>query len=136
DTRPVATPETRPTTVPGWTVREIVGGNIVLEGPNGISQVARGDLVPGLGRVDSVVRWGNRWIVVTSRGLVSTQWAEHSDRPELLRPLGLLCGLVPVAPSSALADSRNKMIRRSAFAPATHSTTMTVDTIMVQAIGS
>ena len=73
DTRPVATPETRPTTVPGWTVREIVGGNIVLEGPNGISQVARGDMVPGLGRVDSVVRWGNRWIVVTSRGLVTTQ---------------------------------------------------------------
>jgi hypothetical protein len=73
DTRPAAAPETRPTTVPGWTVREIVGGNIVLEGPNGIAQVARGDMVPGLGRIDSVVRWGNRWIVVTSRGLVTTQ---------------------------------------------------------------
>jgi hypothetical protein len=71
--KPVATPDTRPATVQGWTVREIVGGNIVLEGPNGISQVARGDMVPGLGRIDSIVRWGNRWIVVTSRGLVTTQ---------------------------------------------------------------
>jgi hypothetical protein len=28
--------------------------------------------VPGLGKIDSIVRWGNRWIVATSRGLVST----------------------------------------------------------------
>ena len=32
-----------------------------------------GDTVPGVGRVDSIVRWGNRWIVATSRGLISTQ---------------------------------------------------------------
>jgi hypothetical protein len=35
--------------------------------------VARGDTVPGVGTVDSIVRWGNRWIVVTSSGLIATQ---------------------------------------------------------------
>ena len=32
-----------------------------------------GDTVPGVGRVASIVRWGGRWIVATSRGLISTQ---------------------------------------------------------------
>jgi hypothetical protein len=70
--RPVAVPETRPTTIEGWTVREVVGGTVVLEGPDGVWRAARGETVPGVGRVDSIVRWGNRWIVATSRGLIST----------------------------------------------------------------
>jgi hypothetical protein len=70
--RPVALPETRPTTIEGWTVREVVGGTVVLEGPDGVWRAARGETVPGVGRVDSIVRWGNRWIVATSRGLIST----------------------------------------------------------------
>jgi hypothetical protein len=71
--RPVAVPETRPTTIEGWTVREVVGGTtVVLEGPDGVWRASRGETVPGVGRVDSIVRWGNRWIVATSRGLIST----------------------------------------------------------------
>lgn len=65
-------PETRPTTIAGWTLRQVTNGTAVLEGPNGIWRAARGDTVPGVGRVDSIVRWGNRWIVATSRGLIST----------------------------------------------------------------
>jgi excisionase family DNA binding protein len=65
-------PDTRPTTVIGWTLRSVSGGIAVLEGPYGTWRVARGDLVPGLGKVDSIVLWGNRWIVATTRGLVST----------------------------------------------------------------
>jgi hypothetical protein len=65
-------PETRPTTIPGWMLREVVNGTAVLQGPNGVWRVARGDTVPGVGRVDSIVRWGNRWIVATSMGLIST----------------------------------------------------------------
>jgi hypothetical protein len=65
-------PETRPTTIPGWMLREVVNGTAVLQGPNGILRVTRGDIVPGVGRVDSIVRWGNRWIVATSGGLIST----------------------------------------------------------------
>jgi hypothetical protein len=70
--RLVPVPETRPTTIEGWTVREVVGGTVVLEGPDGVWRAARGDTVPGVGRVDSIVRWGNRWIVATSSGLIST----------------------------------------------------------------
>jgi hypothetical protein len=65
-------PETRPATIPGWTVREVVGDSAVLEGPQGARRVARGESVPGLGKVETIVRWGNRWIVTTERGLIST----------------------------------------------------------------
>jgi hypothetical protein len=34
---------------------------------------ARGDSVPGLGRVESIVRWGNRWVIATASGLIATQ---------------------------------------------------------------
>jgi hypothetical protein len=66
-------PETKPTTIEGWVVREVTNGTAVLQGPNGVWNAKRGDNVPGLGTVDSIVMWGNRWIVSTSRGLVSTQ---------------------------------------------------------------
>jgi hypothetical protein len=65
-------PETRPTTIEGWTVREVTNGLAALEGPNGIWRVRRGDAVPGLGRIDSIVLWGRRWIVATSQSLIST----------------------------------------------------------------
>ncbi len=65
-------PETKPTTIQGWTVREVTNGLAALEGPNGTLRVRRGDTVPGLGRIDSIVLWGQRWIVATSQGLIST----------------------------------------------------------------
>ena len=65
-------PETRPTTIEGWTLREVMNGTAVLEGPNGTLRVTRGDTVPGVGRVVSIFRWGNRLMVATSRGLIST----------------------------------------------------------------
>ena len=43
----------------------------VLEGPNGIWRAKRGDAVPGVGRVESIVRWGNYWVVATSNGLIA-----------------------------------------------------------------
>jgi hypothetical protein len=68
----VTVPETPPTTIPGWIVREVADGKAVVQGPNGIWTVARGDILPGAGRVDSIVRWGHRWIVATNKGLIST----------------------------------------------------------------
>lgn len=65
-------PETRPTTIDGWTLREVVDGTAVLEGPGGVLRVRRGDTVPGVGKVVGILRWGNRLIVATSRGLIST----------------------------------------------------------------
>jgi hypothetical protein len=72
-TKPAPVPETRPTTIEGWTIREVNGGTAVLEGPNGVWKAVRGDTVPGVGKIDSIVRWGNRWIVATSKGLISTR---------------------------------------------------------------
>jgi hypothetical protein len=66
-------PETRPMTIEGWTVRDVSGSVAALEGPDGTWRAARGDIVPGLGRVDSIVRWGNYWLVSTSRGLVASE---------------------------------------------------------------
>ena len=68
-----APPETRPTTIPGWTVVDVRDGTAVLDGPDGIKMAARGDAIPGLGRIESIVRWGNRWIVATANGLIATQ---------------------------------------------------------------
>jgi hypothetical protein len=65
-------PETRPTTIDRWTLREVVDGTAVLEGPGGVWRVKRGDSVPGVGKVIGILRWGNRLIVATSRGLIST----------------------------------------------------------------
>ena len=65
-------PETRPTTIEGWTLREVMNGTAVLEGPNGTWRVTRGDTVPGVGRIVSIFRWGNRLMVATSSGLIST----------------------------------------------------------------
>ena len=69
----VAVPETRPATIPGWTVVDVRDGTAVLEGPDGIRMAARGDTIPGLGRVESIVRWGNRWVIATAGGLIATQ---------------------------------------------------------------
>lgn len=71
-TKLLPTPETRPTTIPGWTLHEVTNGTALLKGPNGIWRVTPGQTVPGVGRVDSIVRWGNRLIVATSSGLIST----------------------------------------------------------------
>ena len=64
------TPETRPTTIEGWTLREVTNGTAVLEGPNGIWRARPGDTVPGLGRIEFYIRSNGRWIVPTSRGLI------------------------------------------------------------------
>jgi hypothetical protein len=68
----VAAPETRPTTIVGWTVVDVRDGTAVLEGPDGIRMAARGDTIPGIGRVESIVRWGGRWVVATASGLIAT----------------------------------------------------------------
>jgi hypothetical protein len=68
----VAAPETKPATIPGWTVVDVRDGTAVLEGPEGIRMAARGDTIPGVGRVESIVRWGGRWVIATASGLIAT----------------------------------------------------------------
>ena len=66
-------PETRPATIAGWTIREVYGGTAVLVGRDHVWTVRLGDYVPGVGRINAITRWGRRWIVVTTNGLISTQ---------------------------------------------------------------
>ena len=66
------TPETKPATIKGWTVREVSNGSAIVEGPNGVWRATPGATVPGVGTVNSIVGWGNRFIVATSNGLIST----------------------------------------------------------------
>jgi hypothetical protein len=66
-------PDTRPTTIEGWTVLDVRGGTAVLAGPDGVRMGMRGDTVPGIGRIESIVRWGDRWIVATDSGLITTR---------------------------------------------------------------
>ena len=71
--------ETTPTTIAGWTLREVTNGTAVLQGPIGILRVTRGDTVPGLGKVTSIVRWGNGWVVATGAGYCASAPPDHVD---------------------------------------------------------
>jgi hypothetical protein len=75
----LARPETTPTTIADWTLREVTNGTAVLQGPIGILRVTRGDTVPGLGKITSIVRWGNGWVVATSAGYCTSAPPDYVD---------------------------------------------------------
>ncbi len=66
-------PETRPTTVEGWSVRSVDYEGAILVGPDHVWTVKPGDVVPDLGRIDNIVRWGKYWVVGTSSGIISSE---------------------------------------------------------------
>ncbi|EAQ35191.1 hypothetical protein NB311A_16899 [Nitrobacter sp. Nb-311A] len=57
--------------VHGWVLHDVMDGNALIEGRSGVYEVQAGDPVPGLGRVDAIRRQDGRWVVVTSRGLIT-----------------------------------------------------------------
>ena len=58
--------------VPGWVLRDVNNGVATIQGARlGTIEVEAGDVVPGLGRIDAIRKQNNRWVVVTSRGLVT-----------------------------------------------------------------
>jgi hypothetical protein len=59
--------------IPNWVVREVINGKAILQGPRGVIGVSRGDLVPGVGRVQSIARQGGRWIVATKNGVIGAR---------------------------------------------------------------
>jgi len=76
--QPALSPATGPrqgieaTVLKQWRVREVLNGIALLEGPRGLLGVSRGQVIPGVGRVESIERRGNRWVVATSKGLITT----------------------------------------------------------------
>ncbi len=66
-------PETRPISIEGWSVRSVDYEGAILVGPDRVWTVKTGDAVPGLGRIDTIVRWGKYWVVGTSSGIISSE---------------------------------------------------------------
>jgi hypothetical protein len=71
-TRAVAAPDQ----VSDWALREVQDGVAVIEDrKHRVLEVAKGDVVPGLGRVESVERRGRDWAVTTGKGaIVPRDW--------------------------------------------------------------
>ena len=64
---------TEPKRIANWLVKDVVDGTAILEGPSGIIGVSSGDVVPGVGRVESIIRRGGRWVVATSKGVITAR---------------------------------------------------------------
>lgn len=76
-TSTVAAHPARPPAIEGWTLRRVINGAAVLQGRVGLVQVLPGESLPDLGRVESIKRQGNHWVVVTSRGMIVSRWTMH-----------------------------------------------------------
>jgi hypothetical protein len=54
----------------GWAVHEVRGNIALLEGPQGMYEVMRGQTMPAIGRIESFERKGRGWQVRTTRGIL------------------------------------------------------------------
>jgi hypothetical protein len=63
--RPVETHE-----LAGWSVRDGQNGAAIIMGQSGAYAVMSGMMVPGIGRVSSIHRRANRWVVETDKGTI------------------------------------------------------------------
>jgi hypothetical protein len=59
-----------PPVLEGWIVRSVYNGEALIQGRLGLVAVARGDTLPGLGRIENIRRQDGRWVVVTTKGLI------------------------------------------------------------------
>ncbi len=73
--QPQAAPvrDTDPPVLEGWVVRSVYNGAALIQGRLGVVEVERGDTLPGLGRIESIRRQDGRWVVVTSKGLITAR---------------------------------------------------------------
>jgi hypothetical protein len=95
-TKLAPTPETRPTTIKGWTLREVTNGTAILEGPNGVWRATPGQTVPGVGRVDSMVVA----VIVDSRDEHGSNLDAISEPS--LQPLFCRLGIAGIKPINSL----------------------------------
>ena len=58
----------------GWVLRDIYDGVALIEGPNHrLHEVAPGQTVGAIGRVEAIERRGKAWVVVTSKGVIGAE---------------------------------------------------------------
>jgi uncharacterized protein (UPF0335 family) len=62
--------------IDGWTVRHVSRGVAIIQGRRiGAIEVEAGDVVPGVGRIESIRRQDGRWVVLTSNGMITSPTA-------------------------------------------------------------
>jgi hypothetical protein len=78
-TVPNAAPPMAPVPAPltgivlGWAVRDVYRGVAMLQSRlGGMVEVEPGDVLPGLGRIEAIRRQDGRWVVVTSKGTITS----------------------------------------------------------------
>src|SRR3954462_3991725 len=59
--------------IANWTVRDALDGKAILQGPRGSIKVGVGDTIPEIGRVQAIMRLGSRWVVATTKGVITPQ---------------------------------------------------------------
>jgi hypothetical protein len=72
---PAAPPQAttqRISAVAGWSVRDVYGNTALIQNRQGTKEVTKGDNIPGLGRIHSIQQQNGHWVVVTSRGIISS----------------------------------------------------------------
>jgi hypothetical protein len=70
----LATPSApRPRVIEGWALRRVSRGVAIIQSREGSIEVASGDVVPGIGRIESIRRLDGRWVVLTHAGMITSQ---------------------------------------------------------------
>ncbi len=63
-------------------VRHVSRGVAVIQGRRiGAIEVEAGDIVPGVGRIESIRRQDGRWVVLTSNGMITSPTVRRARRP-------------------------------------------------------
>ncbi len=73
EARTEAKPEPK-AAIEGWVLREVYDGVALIEGRNKrLLEVAPGQSLAGIGRVEAIEKRGRSWVVVTNRGIITSQ---------------------------------------------------------------
>jgi hypothetical protein len=72
--KPEQKTEAKPMPIEGWVLREVYDGLALIEGRNQrLHEVAPGQSLPGIGKVEAIEKRGRSWVVVTNRGIILSQ---------------------------------------------------------------
>jgi hypothetical protein len=63
----------RPGGADAWVLRDVRHGTAIIEGRTGTIEVDPGDVVPGMGRVEDIRKQDGRWVVLTSKGVITSR---------------------------------------------------------------
>ena len=60
--------------IEGWVLREVYDGIALIEGRNQrLYEVEPGQSLPGIGKVETIEKRGRSWVVITSKGIITSQ---------------------------------------------------------------